>query len=226
MSVAERIRELNEKIALAARASGREPNQIQLIAVSKKMSMQKIREAYAAGIRTFGENYVQEALGKINELNDLDIRWHMVGHLQSNKVKSIAGRFALIHSIDSEKLINEIDKRSERAQEILIEVNLAAESSKSGVAPESLPSLLHSLQQKSNVHLRGLMFMPPFELTASESAKYFEKARQLREKMAKEVSGPHNLHELSMGTSHDFEVAIQNGATMIRLGTVIFGPRD
>lgn len=225
MSIGERVREVQEKIARAENSSGRPTGEVKLIAVSKKVSPEKIREAHAAGLRDFAENYVQESLLKMSSVNDLEMRWHMIGHLQTNKVKSIANRFALIQSVDSEKLVDEIEKRSERPQEILVEVNLSEEETKTGMSARDLKAVLQKAQASPRILIRGLMFMPPFDLSPIEQSRYFEQARELRDKMGREISAPHNLNELSMGTSHDFEIAVREGATMVRLGTVIFGPR-
>ncbi len=226
MSIGARVKEVQDRVARAEQSSGRKAGSVRLVAVCKKISADLVREAYHEGLRDFAENYVQEALLKMAALNDLDIHWHMIGHLQTNKVKSISNRFSLIQSVDSEKLLEEIEKRSEKTQEILVEVNLGDEDTKSGLSAHELKALLQKVQLQKRVVARGLMFMPPMDLSVIEQAQYFERARELRERMLREISAPHNLDDLSMGTSHDFEVAIQEGATIVRLGTAIFGPRS
>lgn len=226
MSVAIQLPLIKNKIERAASASGRTSKDLKIVAVSKKVSADRVREAYALGVRSFAENYVQEFIIKKTELNDLDIDWHFIGHLQSNKVKSVVSEFNLIHSVDSIKIAKELSARSEKAQEILIEVNLAGEHSKSGCAEADLPFLIDKIQELDQVRIRGLMFMPPLLLTEDEQRLYFQKARELRDEHLKNLASPHSLLELSMGTSHDFEVAIAEGATLIRLGTLLFGQRE
>ncbi len=231
---------LSSRIAVAAKKSGRDASEITLLAVTKKVEALRVREAYALGVRHFAENYVQEALRKQQALEDYEIDWHFIGHIQSNKVKELAGRFALIHSVDREKLIHELENKSAGfkaapksaekplprfKQKILIEVNLAGEVSKCGCRPEDLPHLIELTQKQKHLQLAGLMFMPPLDLTETEQRRFYENARELREQMQREISKPHSLVELSMGTSHDFEIAIEAGATIVRLGTVIFGER-
>lgn len=225
MSLAIQLREINEKMAAAAIAGGRDPAEIKLVAVSKTQNLDMITRAHTLGLRDFAENYVQEAMEKLSQLERLNIRWHFIGHLQSNKVKYIADRFALIQSVDRNKIASEISLRSTRNQEILLEVNLANEDSKSGCLEADLPELIDHVQTLERIRLKGLMFMPPLDLTESEQHQYFAKARLLRDKMRSYVSEPHSLMELSMGTSHDFEVAIREGATLVRLGTILFGER-
>jgi PLP dependent protein len=225
-SVTENLTKVKNQIAAAAKASRRDPTQIRLVAVTKKVSVEKIREAYATGLRDFAENYLQEALLKMVGLGERDTHWHFIGHLQSNKVKSIADRFALIHSVDRPKIVDEMAARSTKPQPILLEVNLGEEESKDGVSLAELPLLIEHVQKSKQVLLQGLMFMPPPGLTPIAQGQYFSKARELREQMAKKVSAPHSLLELSMGTSHDFEAAIREGATIVRLGTIIFGERN
>ncbi len=216
---------IRQKISNACAFSKRDPKSVTVVAASKTVSPEKIREAFNGGIRDFGENYVQDALSKMEVLSDLPIRWHLIGTLQSNKVKPIADRFWLIHSIDRLSTVKQISERSLRRQYLLIEVNLAGETTKSGVPVEALPALLEQAQKLEFVRVCGLMFMPPPQLSESEQRKYFQSARELRDEMMTNVSTPHSLNELSMGTSDDFEAAIKEGATIVRLGTAIFGNR-
>ncbi|MCB0350059.1 MAG: YggS family pyridoxal phosphate-dependent enzyme [Bdellovibrionales bacterium] len=225
MSLAIPLRNIQNKISKAAQASGRRVEDIKILAVSKNVSVELIREAFALGVRDFGENYVQEVLAKKDLLQDLDIHWHFIGHLQSNKVKNIAGEFEAIHSVDRLKIAKEISIRSEQLQNIFIEVNLANEESKSGCSEQDLPQLLCEIQSLENLRIKGLMFMAPLNLSVQQQHVFYQRARKLREAHEKNVSSPHSLLELSMGTSHDFEVAIREGATIVRLGTVLFGER-
>lgn len=194
---------------------------VQIIAVSKKQSIEKIRTLFFEGQRLFAENYVQEALKKQKELNDLKIEWHFIGHLQSNKVKSIVGHFELIHSIDSVKLIetiNKVAKEKQLIQKILLQVNFSKETTKEGFdEPEVLP-VLRNIKKYPHIQVLGLMTMPPLVDTPEENRIYFQKAAKLLRQT--------NLDVLSMGTSHDFSAAIQEGATYIRLGTILFGERE
>lgn len=198
-----------------------------LVAVTKKISAERVREAYGLGIENFAENYTQEAILKQATLSDLEIDWHFIGKIQSNKIKVLARRFSFIHSVDSEKIIAELDLRTANSgkQNIFLEVNLAGEEAKSGCSHEELPHLIESAQKTSNLNLRGLMFMPPLNLKELEQKAYYANARKLRDKIQHLVSAPHTLVELSMGTSHDFEAAICEGATMVRIGTALFGQR-
>lgn len=226
MLLAERIQIIKNQIREAEKSAGRDGGEVKLIAVSKNFSTDFIREAHDLGLKSFGENYVQEALPKLDELKKLNLDWHYIGHLQTNKAKFIADRFALIQTIDSEKIAIELSKRTTSEQKILIEVDLAGEETKTGCAREELAPLIEKIQSLPHLRLQGLMFMAPLELTPSEQQKYFVEARQVRDQHLSYVSAPHSLIELSMGTSHDFEVAIKEGATMVRIGTAIFGERD
>jgi len=222
----ENLKILNEKLETAARASGRNAKEILLLAVSKKVPESLVREAFQAGTHHFAENYVQEALAKKSALSDLKLHWHLIGHLQSNKAKLVAGQFDLIHSVDSLKIAQKISEFSlDKPQKILIEVNLAGEKSKAGCAANDLPELLTQVQKLPQLSLRGLMFMAPLDLSVDDQRRYYSQARELRATMQTYVSGSHELTELSMGTSHDFAVAIAEGATIVRVGTALFGER-
>lgn len=242
--ITKNVNMVRQKISNACSRSGRNVSHVRLVAVSKTVPAEKIRAAVQAGVTDFGENYAQEAIAKMDDLADLRanttdvadkasdvvgktvaINWHFIGALQSNKVKQIHDRFSLIHAIDRVSTIGEISKRSRRPQSILIEVNLADEATKSGVRVNELPQLLEAAQAQANVRLNGLMFMPPLDLPADEQRRYFNKARLLRDRMVTNVSAPHNLGELSMGTSHDFEIAVEEGATLVRIGSALFGAR-
>ena len=228
----ERHDEVKNHMAEAARVSGRRVEDITLLAVTKTWPAETVRSGYQLGIRHFGENYVQESLAKMDELTDLEkVSWHMIGHLQSNKVKSLVGRFDLIHSVDRLSLAQEISKRTDQdektkePQKILIEVNIANEPSKSGVHVDGLPAFLEEVQKLKWVTICGLMVMPPLDATSEEAKRYFDLIRDERDRLLSRLSAPHSLVELSMGTSHDYKEAIEAGATIVRLGTVLFGER-
>jgi PLP dependent protein len=210
----------------AARAAGRSPDDIRLVAVSKTFPLTDIRSAVAAGQLDFGENRVQEALQKIDAAADLPIRWHLIGHLQSNKTRRAASAFYSIHSIDSLDLLLRVDKAAAEAgvaPEVLIQVDLAAEPTKFGLpGPLVRPLFDRSLQA---ARLRGLMILPPWTDNPEEARPWFRRLRELRDRLAADGIPAANLRELSMGMSHDFEVAIQEGSTMVRVGTAIFGAR-
>lgn len=215
--IAENLKKLNDEIGEACENAGRKRDEITLIAVSKTWPAQKVREAYEAGQKVFGENYTAEALEKMHELHDLNIQWHFIGGLQSKKVKDIVGRFSLIHSIDRLSLVEELEKRSATTQDILIQVNFESEESKSGVHPDQANILIQRISQSEILNLKGLMVMPPLQSSEHEQKKVFEKVRHFREGKP--------LIELSMGTSHDYRLAIEYGSTMIRVGTAVFGQR-
>lgn len=201
-----------------------------VLAVSKLQPLEKIRSLYQKGQRLFGENYVQEALEKKEALQDLsDIQWHLIGHLQKNKVKLVAGKFALIHSIDSRALAEAISRhcqQNQTCQDILIQVNLAGEDSKSGFDKALLLKEWPELIKLPGIRICGLMTMPPLTETGEEVRLYFRELRELRESLRQITDLKlHPLMELSMGTSHDYPVAIEEGATIVRLGTILFGER-
>lgn len=202
-----------------------------ILAVSKLQPIDKIRDLYQQGQRKFGENYVQEALDKKEQLKELtDIEWHLIGHLQKNKAKYVVGQFSLIHSVDSLELAQTLSRQCESkktTQHILIQVNLAGEDSKSGFDKSSLLQCWSELSQLPHLTIDGLMTMPPLTETGEEVRPYFRELRELQHSLAK-ITDPtrHPLKMLSMGTSSDFRVAIQEGATLVRLGTILFGARN
>jgi pyridoxal phosphate enzyme (YggS family) len=201
-----------------------------ILAVSKLQSVEKIRDLYAAGQRDFGENYVQEFLEKKKSLSDLKISWHLIGHLQKNKVKTVVGLCHLIHSVDSIELAQEINRRAATAQiqqKILLQVNLAGEASKEGFEPEKLRLEFKNLLALPNVQISGLMTMPPFVDNPEDNRLYFRNLKLLlRELKSNLTVGTSDLFsELSMGTSQDYLVAVQEGATWVRLGSTLFGAR-
>jgi pyridoxal phosphate enzyme (YggS family) len=226
MTVAERWREVTARVAAACERAGRSASDVAIVAVSKTQPAAAIREASAAGATDFGENYAQELAAKDAELAGAlpGLRWHFIGRLQRNKVRLIAGRVALIHAVDSVELAGEIARRAGSApQPILLAVNLAGEASKGGATAESAPAIAAALAGTAGISLDGLMTMPPPVDDPEASRPHFAALRALRDRLADQLGRP--LPVLSMGMSHDFEVAIACGATHIRIGTAIFGSR-
>jgi pyridoxal phosphate enzyme (YggS family) len=215
----QKIDQVESRIAQAAARSGRRRSDIQLVAVTKKFPSAAIREAYELGLRDFGENYVQEFEAKRVELVDCpDARYHFIGHLQSNKAKTAAELFDVIHTVDSAKLARRLNaERAGAGLDVLIEVKLSTEPAKAGAEPGEVPSLAEAIRGCPHLRLLGLMTMPPWSGDAETSRPYFARLREL----AAEQRLPH----LSMGMSHDLEVAIEEGATIVRVGTALFGPR-
>jgi PLP dependent protein len=213
----ERLDEVENRIATAAARAGRARSEITLIAVTKKFSAEAVRGAYELGLRKFGENYVQEFEGKHPALADLgDAEFHLIGHLQSNKARVAADLFRVIQTVDSEKLARRLDGMG-RKIEVMIEVKLSEEESKVGAAPESVEGLVTAIGSCTNLQLTGLMTMPPWSDDPEQTRPYFRRLAELARK--------HSLPKLSMGMSHDLEAAIEEGATHIRIGTALFGPR-
>ena len=231
MSVAENVAEVRQRIAAAARRAGRNPKEIELMAVSKTFPPERIREAYDAGLRTFGENRVQEFAAKALALGDLhDAEWHMIGHLQSNKAAAAAAAFTAVDSLDSLKLAEKLNASAEKLGKkinVLIEVNVGGEAAKSGVAADSdeLDNLLNAAPALERLQFRGLMSIPPFAEDAREARPYFQKLRALRDQIAAQRLPAVCMDVLSMGMSHDFEIAIEEGSNCVRVGTAIFGER-
>jgi pyridoxal phosphate enzyme (YggS family) len=228
-SIKDNLAVVGQQLSQAATASGRSPEEIQLIAVSKTKPAAMINEAVLANHTAFGENMVQEAINKMSALNNIDnIEWHMIGHLQKNKVKFCPGNFQWIHSIDSIELAKKLEERCATKQQninVLIQVNLSQEKSKFGVQKLSeLYQLAEKLHAGHWLKLRGLMTIPEPDLGEASTRKIFEKVRIWKEQLREELGAP-EINELSMGMTADFKWAIQEGATMIRLGSAIFGPR-
>ncbi len=225
----ENISRICGRISHAAIRAGRKPEDIKLIAVTKTVGVQQIKEAIDAGLKILGESKVQEAREKIQDsrfkMQDADIQWHLIGHLQKNKAKTAVELFEMIHSVDSFELAEIIDKHAEKAgktQRILIQVKLSDETSKYGILKDNLSELIREIGEMKNLRIEGLMTIPPFFENPEMSRPYFNKLRALRDEA--EIMG-FNLPELSMGMTNDFEVAIEEGATMVRIGTAIFGER-
>ena len=228
-SIKDSLAVVRQQLRQAATEAGRSPEEIQLIAVSKTKPAAMINEAVLANHTAFGENMVQEAINKMSALNNIDnIEWHMIGHLQKNKVKFCPGNFQWIHSIDSIELAKKLEERCALKQQninVLIQVNLSQEKSKYGIQQfGELIQLAETLHAGHWIKLRGLMTIPEPDLGESSTRKIFEKLRMWRDQLQKELCAP-EINELSMGMTADFQWAIQEGATMIRLGTAIFGPR-
>ena len=213
------------RVAAAAERASRNPDTILLIAVTKAVAPERVEEAWAAGLTVFGENKVQEAKAKI-PLVSSRARWHMIGHLQTNKARDAVALFELIHSVDSAKLAAELDKwagRAGKTQPILLEINVSGEASKSGLKPEDLAATLEQINALPRIEIRGLMTMAPFAEDTEKTRLHFRRLRELRDEMENRFGV--RLPELSMGMSHDFEAAVEEGATMVRIGTAIFGER-
>ena len=231
MSMAENIGALEEKIALAAKRAGRDPSEIALMAVTKTHPPERIREAYDAGLRLFGENRVQEFSGKVSALSDLPgSHWHMIGHLQTNKAAKAAELFSAVDSIDSVKVaekLNAAARALHKKLKILIEVNLGGEAAKTGVGLDSpaLEQLLQAAPSLDALEFSGLMTVPPHTEDPAGARPYFRQLRMLRDQIAVRHLPAISLDVLSMGMSHDFEVAIGEGSTCVRIGTAIFGER-
>jgi hypothetical protein len=231
MSIAENFARVRERIRLAAASAGRDPDAITLMGVSKTFPPEAIREAYAAGIRVFGENRVQEFAGKADALRELgDARWHLIGHLQSNKAAKAADLFHAVDSVDSLKLaekLNDAAGAAGKTLRVLVEVNVGGEAAKSGIAPGSaeLDRLLAEAPRLTNLEFCGLMTLPPYTEDPQGARPYFRKLRELRDEIADRGLPRVSMDELSMGMSHDFEVAIEEGSTCVRVGTAIFGGR-
>jgi pyridoxal phosphate enzyme (YggS family) len=231
MSIADNIAEIHERIARAAARVGRNPDSVTLMAVSKTVEPERIKEAYAAGLRVFGENRVQEFESKSAALSDLkDAQWHLIGHLQSNKAKKAAELFHAVDSVDSVRLAEKINQAAVEANKklgILIEIKVGQEESKAGIPLDSpeLEALLRAAPQLENLQIRGLMTVPPFTDDPEGARPYFRLLRDLRDKIAARKLPAVQMDVLSMGMSHDFEVAIEEGSTCVRVGTAIFGAR-
>jgi len=223
LPVAEALSRIRARIAAAARRAGRNPTEIGLVAVTKGVSADRIREAVAAGISCIGENRLQEAVSKSASMADLDLDWHLIGHLQRNKAPKAVGRFSLIHSVDSEPLLRALSEHVTRqgvGQRVLIQVNVARDPDKRGFAPEDLASALNTAERLPGIQVDGLMTVPAYDPDPEAARPAFRALADLRDRVAP------GLEELSMGMTGDFEVAVEEGATLVRIGTGIFGNRS
>ena len=227
MDFKKRLENVKDRINKAAFKCGRDPESIHLVAVSKTISANRVREAIMAGVTTLGENYVQEARNKFNVLGTFPVSWHFIGHLQSNKAKYAVRLFDLIHSVDTLKLAHELNKQANKVnkiQDILIQINVSKEPSKSGSDIQNAANLIKDIVLLENLSVKGLMAMPPFFNNPEKARPYFTALRVLRDQIQKVFPGV-VLNKLSMGMTNDFEVAIEEGATLVRIGTAIFGER-
>lgn len=228
MAIADNLRTVTDRIASAAKRAGRDPSSVRLIVVTKTVDVESIRHAVAAGALVLGENRVQEAREKIEKLGNR-ARWHLIGHLQTNKAKYAVKLFDLIHSVDNLELARELDKQAAKTgkvQDVLIEVSIAGEAAKAGVAIQDVTTLVREAAKLKNISIKGLMTMPPYSENPEDSRPFFRKLRELAETIMKEDIPGVSMKELSMGMSGDFEVAVEEGATMVRVGTAIFGERS
>lgn len=221
-----RLAGVREAIAAACARTGRDPSEVRLVAVSKRHPAEAVRAMAEAGQTVFGESYVQEALEKCGHLGDLPLVWHFIGGLQSNKVKQVVGHFALIHSVDSIKLARVLHQKSKEAglvQDILLQVNLGRESQKSGIFEENLPALVEESVGLDHIRVVGLMTLPPFDKDPETARPYFARLRELRDGLEARLGW--KLPQLSMGMTGDFIQAVEEGASLVRIGTKLFGPR-
>jgi pyridoxal phosphate enzyme (YggS family) len=226
--IPQRLAEVRDRIANAASRSGRKPDDVRLIAVSKTHPIEAVRAAFDAGQRDFGENKAQEALQKIAQAADMGIRWHLIGHLQSNKARKAAQAVGVIHAIDSIELLRKVDQAASEAGrtiDVLIQVDLALEDTKFGAPVGEVRSIVDAAAGCTAARLTGLMLLPPLAANPEDARPWFSRLRTLRDELVAAGAPADRLRELSMGMSHDFEVAIAEGATMVRVGTAIFGER-
>lgn len=226
--IKENLLEVEERMKKAAERGDRDINEVKLVAVSKTVDVPLIKEAIEAGHQLFGENRVQEAKDKVKEIGR-DVKWYMIGHLQRNKVKYIFDLFDMVHSVDSIPLAQEIDRIGEKkgqVMDILIQVNISREETKHGAEAAETMKFIKEIANYEHISIKGLMTMPPFFDDPEDARPYFIKLRELRDEIEKQSIEGVSMEELSMGMSNDFEVAIEEGATMVRVGTAIFGERQ
>lgn len=226
--IATNLSAIRARIAAAAGRAGRAPDTVRLVAVSKTFDAAAVRAAWDAGQRDFGENKVQEALGKVEATSDLPITWHLIGHLQRNKARRAGTAFAWIHAVDDANLLDRLDAgAAERAEPLrmLVQVDLAGEQTKFGAPPDAIRPILDSAHRCRSASVVGLMLLPPWSDDPEASRPWFRRLRELRDELLADGYPAEQLAELSMGMSHDFEVAIEEGATIVRVGTAIFGAR-
>jgi PLP dependent protein len=233
-SIRARLESVHEQITLSAQSAARDPAGVRLVVVTKTQPVERVQAAIEAGVRSLGENYAEEAIAKMDALGNVAVEWHMIGHVQSRKANLVAGHFDLMHSLDSLKLANRLDRfsaESGRTLPVLLEVNVSGEGSKFGYPAwdksqwPALADEILAICELPNLQIRGLMSMPPFAEQAEESRPYFVRLRGLQEYLSKQVPAA-GWAELSMGTSVDYTVAIQEGATLVRVGTAIMGQRQ
>ena len=225
----EQLEEIKKRVSQACERAGRDPAAVTIVAVSKKKPAEMVRRLYDCGHRVFGENYVQEGIEKIEALSDLnDITWHFIGHLQRNKAKLAVSKFQWVQTVDSVRLAKALNRHAAEQGKILnvlVQVNIGKEESKYGLVPEDVPEFLKAVFSLSHIRIRGLMTIHPFSVSKEESRTWFRQMAELRDHLS--MAFPQiDLSELSMGMSNDFDVAIEEGATIVRIGTALFGPRD
>ena len=224
--IAENLAEVWERICQAIQKSGRELDSVHLVAVSKQVGMAQIKEARIAGAVIFGENKIQDAVPKVDQMGSEGISWHFIGHLQKNKVKFLDERFDLIHSVDSlelaEKIANQCQSEN-RVQSVLLQINVSGETAKFGMEPGELENQMLAFSRLKGIRVEGLMTIPPYHPDSENSRRHFSRLRELRDQCEKQTRL--SLHELSMGMTNDFEVAVEEGSTLVRVGTAIFGSR-
>jgi len=231
MSIATNLLDVRGRIAAAAERSGRSPSDITLVAVSKTFGIDKVREAWQAGQREFGENKVQEGLQKIAGATDIPARWHLIGHLQSNKAKKAAAAFTSIQSVDSLELLQRLDdgaasrEPGSPALEVLVQVDFAGETTKFGAPPEAAAEIVQAALKASHLALAGLMLLPPWSDDPEQARPWFVRLREFRDRLVANGVPATAMRHLSMGMSHDYEAAVEEGATIVRVGTAIFGAR-
>jgi len=226
--VATSLAAVRERLARSVERSGRSPSSVRLVAISKTRPVEDVRAAFDAGQTEFGENRVQEALEKIGATSDIPITWHLVGHLQSNKARRAAGAFGWVHSIDSVDLLMRVEAAAAaagRRPELLIQVDLAGEPTKHGAPADAWLAMFEAASACRAARVAGLMLLPPFFPDPEDARPYFRRLREIRDELEARGVAPGMLRELSMGMSHDFEVAVEEGATLVRVGTAIFGER-
>lgn len=228
LSIADNVKRVRTRIRQAAERAGRDPTSVRLVAASKTVDAARIRAAIAAGVTVLGENYLQETRQKLGQLGRAGVEWHLIGPLQRNKVRYVFDLFDMMHSLDRLELAEEINRRAERLGRrlpVLLEVNVGGEASKSGWSPDDLLSAVRQLATMPNIQVRGLMTIPPPTPQPHEARPFFRQVRQLRDHLVQEGYEGMTFDELSMGMTADYEVAIEEGATLVRVGTAIFGPR-
>jgi PLP dependent protein len=217
------LRRVREAITRSAERAGRDPGQVALVAVTKTLPVERIREAIGLGLTKLGENRIQEALPKIEEIGPADLDWHLIGHLQTNKIKFVEGHFRMVQSLDSVGLAEALDRRLESPLDVLIEVNVAEEPQKTGALPADLPAIARAVNRVQHLQLRGLMTVAPMVNDGEQVRPVFRELRSLRDATSQQLGVP--LPVLSMGMTDDYPIAIEEGATMLRLGRALFGPR-
>ena len=224
--IAENLAEVWERICQAIQKSGRDPDSVHLVAVSKQVGMAQIEKARIAGAVIFGENKIQDAVPKVDQMGSEGISWHFIGHLQKNKVKFLGEHFDLIHSVDSLELAEKIASQCQtenRVQSVLLQVNVSGETAKFGMEPGELEKQMVAFSRLKGIRVEGLMTIPPYHPNPENSRRHFSRLRGFRDQCEKQ--NRLSLHKLSMGMTNDFEVAVEEGATLVRVGTAIFGPR-